>query len=304
MPRLFDAYIIVDWSAAAKPVTGANSIWIGVLSRDENARLQFHSENPPTRRDARQRIRHHAESLIARGDKILIGFDFAMGYPAGTAQTIGLDTASVPPWKAIHEYIAQHIIDTVDNSNCRFEFAANLNANMTGSAHPFWGAPASKVCSTLSRKKGDFTDSRSPSEHRIAEAWVRGNFKANPKSVWQLLGAGAVGSQSLMGVPTVSYLRAHIGAAKIWPFETGLRRMSPKYLEITSCLLAEIYPSTLTVTPKSGEVFDQAQVRALSKHLESLDSTGKLGAAFDAPDSISDREIHKIIGEEGWILAK
>ena len=34
MPRLFSAYVIVDWSAAAKPTTGADSIWIGVLKRD------------------------------------------------------------------------------------------------------------------------------------------------------------------------------------------------------------------------------------------------------------------------------
>jgi hypothetical protein len=34
VPRLFSAYVIVDWSAAAKPTTGADSIWIGVLKRD------------------------------------------------------------------------------------------------------------------------------------------------------------------------------------------------------------------------------------------------------------------------------
>ena len=34
MARLFDAYIIVDWSAASKPALGANSIWVGALARD------------------------------------------------------------------------------------------------------------------------------------------------------------------------------------------------------------------------------------------------------------------------------
>ncbi len=41
MPRLFSAYVIVDWSAAAKPTTGADSIWIGVLKRDVRFRLTF-----------------------------------------------------------------------------------------------------------------------------------------------------------------------------------------------------------------------------------------------------------------------
>ena len=80
--------------------------------------------------------------------------------------------------------------------------------------------------------------------------------------------------------------------------------MTKQRLENTSCLLAEIYPSTVSITPETGEILDQAQVRTLSKHLESLDSAGILGGAFDFPDSISDGEIHKIIDEEGWILAK
>jgi hypothetical protein len=29
--RLFQAYVMVDWSAAAKPATGPDSIWVGVL---------------------------------------------------------------------------------------------------------------------------------------------------------------------------------------------------------------------------------------------------------------------------------
>ena len=32
MARIFDAYIIVDWSAASKPSQGANSVWIGALA--------------------------------------------------------------------------------------------------------------------------------------------------------------------------------------------------------------------------------------------------------------------------------
>ena len=50
MKRLFDAYIIVDWSAAAKPVTGANSIWVGIRARDARLKFQFNSANPKTRR--------------------------------------------------------------------------------------------------------------------------------------------------------------------------------------------------------------------------------------------------------------
>ena len=54
MAALFDAYIMVDWSAASKPVTGANSIWIGILAKDARLKLQFRAVNIETRLKARE----------------------------------------------------------------------------------------------------------------------------------------------------------------------------------------------------------------------------------------------------------
>jgi hypothetical protein len=204
----------------------------------------------------------------------------------------------------VHDFLAAHVVEREDNANDRFALAAGMNEAMTQRAHPFWGAPPSRTCNTLAARKGDFSKPDSLPERRRAEAWVRTTFKAHPKSVWQLLGAGAVGSQSLLGIATVADLRARIPGAQLWPFETGPGPMTANRLENTSCVLAEIYPSTVPVALKTGEILDQAQVRTLSKHLESLDSAGILGGAFDFTDAISGREIHKIIGEEGWILAK
>lgn len=301
MAPLFDAYLIIDWSAAAKPVSGANSIWVGLRQR---AAGSFESFNPRTRLEARRLIHTLARDLTRRGQRVLIGFDFALGYPAGTAGALGLNIDSTPPWRAMHAYLAARVIEREDNDNDRFTLAAEMNAAMSGGAHPFWGTPPPRTCATLAARKGDFSQPGALPEHRLAEAWVRSAFKAHPKSVWQLLGAGAVGSQSLLGIAAVAELRASLPGARLWPFETGPGEMTARRLEHTSCLLAEIYPSTLSITPNPGEILDQAQVRTLSKHLESLDSAGILGGAFDLPDSISDREIHKIIAEEGWILAK
>jgi len=301
MAPLFDAYIIVDWSAAAKPVTGANSIWIGVRARRDPG---FASYNPPTRLQARRLIHDLASEFVRRSQRVLIGFDFALGYPAGTADALELDTRTRSPWRAMHDYLSAHVVEREDNANDRFALAAGMNEVMTRGAHPFWGSPPSRTCETLAARKGDFARSESLPEHRCAEAWVRSTFKARPKSVWQLLGAGAVGSQSLLGIATVADLRARIPGAQLWPFETGPGPMTANRLENTPCVLAEIYPSTVSVTPKTGEILDRAQVRMLSERFESLDSAGILGGAFDFPDSISDREIHKIIAEEGWILAK
>ncbi len=304
MSPLFDAYIIVDWSAASKPVSGANSIWIGALVRECGGALHFNCDNPRTRAAAQARIYDLASDLIHRDKKVLIGFDFAMGYPTGTADALGLEPKTAPAWKRLHDHLTKQIVDRADNSNSRFAEAAQMNSTLTGGAHPFWGAPVSKSCATLSTRKGDFRAPISLPEHRRAEAWIKTQFNAHPKSVWQLLGAGAVGSQSLLGIPTVTYLRDRLPNTQIWPFETGSSEMTAKTLNSTACILAEVYPSTVIIAPESGEFLDQAQVRTLSKHFESLDSAGELGSAFKIPDSISDREKHKILVEEGWILAK
>lgn len=304
MHRLFDAYIIVDWSAAAKPVTGANSIWIGVRARDARLKFQFTSANPKTRLEARTLIEALAEKLIARGDKVLIGFDFALGYPAGTADAIGLRQDGDQPWRAMHTHLASKVKEQQDNGNARFALAAGMNYAMTKGPHPFWGTTKRDQVSTLSMKKGDFSTKTSLPEHRLSEAWIKSQFKASPKSVWQLVGVGAVGSQSLLGIPTAVHLRRKIAGAQVWPFETGFKSLTPDDLSEVTCVLAEVYPSTVKTTPEPGEVLDLAQVKTLSEHLESLDSAGKLASAFGPPNTLSSREIEQITCEEGWILAK
>ena len=304
MRRLFDAYIIVDWSAAAKPVTGANSIWIGVRARDARLKFQFTSANPKTRLEARRLIAELAQKLISRGDKVLIGCDFAFGYPSGTAKAIGLDCDNVQPWQAMYAHLASKVKERGDNSNARFALAAGLNYAMTKGPHPFWGTTRKDQVSTLSMKKGTFSAASSLPEHRLSEAWIRSEFKASPKSVWQLMGAGAVGSQTLLGIAAVAHLRDEITGAQIWPFETGFKSLTANDLENTTCVLAEVYPSTLKITSETGEVLDLTQVKMLSEHLESLDSAGKLASAFGPPNTLSSREIEQITCEEGWILAK
>ncbi|MEM7328118.1 MAG: hypothetical protein AAF437_05215 [Pseudomonadota bacterium] len=304
MPRLFDAYIIVDWSAAAKPTKGANSIWIGARARDARLKFQFSSVNPRTRLGARVLLKALITKLTARGDKVLVGFDFAFGYPAGTAAAAGLASPDRAPWRAMYDHLSSKVKEREDNANARFAIAAGLNYAISKGPHPFWGAPKRDQAATLAPTKGDFSAPESLREHRHAEAWIKATFKAHPKSVWQLLGAGAVGSQALLGIPTIEYLRREIDGARIWPFEIGFRKLTAGDLSDITCVFAEIYPSTLQFTPKTGEILDEIQVKMLSEHLESLDSAGKLAEAFGPPNTLSSRKIDEITCEEGWILAK
>src|SRR5690606_9840733 len=66
--RLFNAYVMVDWSAASAPKQGKDSIWIGVLKRDIRFRLAFDAFNPATRKAAEAQLREVLADLRRRGD--------------------------------------------------------------------------------------------------------------------------------------------------------------------------------------------------------------------------------------------
>ena len=82
-------------------------------------------------------------------------------------------------------------------------------------------------------------------EMRVCEQRIKGI-----KPVWQLYGAGCVGSQTLMGIAHLEKLRRHPwldGQIKVWPFETGFSADT-----LNQITIAEIYPSQIKLTIKDG----------------------------------------------------
>ena len=303
MARLFDAYIMVDWSAAAKPVTGANSIWIGIAARDVRLRTVFTAANPDTRVKAVALIKDIVGKLNRRGDKVLLGFDFSLGYPAGTAAALKLDTAEDQPWLAMHKFLAGKFKERPDNSNSRFAIAAGMNYTISEGPFPFWGAPKRDQVNTLGAKKTSFEGAALP-EFRLTETALKAAGLGQPKSCWQLAYSGSVGSQSLLGIPHVHALRRDLTDARIWPFETGLQALGEDEIDGVQTVIAEIYPSALEIKPEPGETLDRAQVRQMAMHYAALDEKGRLSACFSGPDSLEKGKKTLIEGEEGWILSK
>lgn len=301
MAALFDAYIMVDWSAAAKPSLGANSIWIGILAKDARLKLQYRGVNIDTRLKARAFIEDMVAKLTKRGDKVLIGFDFSLGFPAGTAAALGLDTSAQAPWQATYAHLASKLKDKPDNSNARYAIAAGLNYAISKSAFPFWGAPARDVVSTLSATRPEY-DGGSLPEYRICENYLKEKKIGQPKSVWQLAYTGSVGSQTLTGIPHVHALRQAWPTSRIWPFELGTEALSAEALEGIDVVMAEIYPALVKAKPEKGEVADEAQVREIARHYADLDEKGRLAAAFSTAKSLSPEQNRHITEEEGWIL--
>ncbi|MFN3856242.1 MAG: cobalamin biosynthesis protein CbiG [Caulobacter sp.] len=297
MARLFDAFVMVDWSASSTPKTGKDSIWIGVNKRDARFRPTFEAQNPATRTAAMTALREILADLRRRGERVLVGFDFPLGYPEGTAARLGVDG-----WQGMWKFLSDNVVDKPTNLNNRFAVANKMNRLMTDAARPFWGCPAKDAQTWLSSTKPEHGPDLPP-VFRRAELATQGKGKSGAKSVWQIFGNGTVGSQAIVGIPAVAALKAELGdKARVWPFETGWSALKPSDLDGVEAVFAEVYPALGDVRPETGEIIDRAQVRALCEHFLRLDEAGKLGEAFAPPAAADEPTVALVQREEGWIL--
>src|ERR1700679_1188586 len=272
--RLFNAYVIVDWSAASKPNTGADSIWIGVLKRDVRFRLAFEAFNPPTRAEAEKKLNAVLDDLKKRSERALVGFDFPLGFPRGFASALKLPTET--PWRAAWDQLDKMVKDKADNTNNRFGVGSEINRRLTGGPFPFWGVPPKDALTTLQPKKQRAHGPGDIPEFRHAELAAKGS-----SPVWKVYYQGSVGGQAILGVPMARRLKLARGEAfKVWPFETGWKALGEADLAGVDVVAAEVYPSLLEIKPLPGETKDLAQVRTTAEHFARLDEAGKLGAVF------------------------
>jgi hypothetical protein len=294
--RLFNAYVIIDWSAASKPNTGADSVWIGVLKRDVRFRLAFEAFNPATRQEAEAKLGAILDDLKKRSERALLGFDFPLGFPRGFAKALNLTTE--PAWRAAWDQVDKMVKDKADNTNNRFGVASEINRRITGGPFPFWGCPPKDALTTLQPKRTREHGPDDLPELRHAEEATKG---VSP--IWKLYYNGSVGGQAILGIPVVRRLKLARGDAfKVWPFETGFEALDERDLEGVEVVAAEVYPSSIKPAPVAGEVKDLTQVRALAEHFARLDEAGKLGALFGRSKDASEAIVGEAVGEEGWIL--
>ena len=295
MARLFNAYVIVDWSAASRPNTGADSVWIGVLKRDVRFRLAFEAFNPPTRAEAEKKLAAILDDLKKRSERALVGFDFALGFPRGFAAALKLPGEA--PWRAAWDFLDKMVKDKADNTNNRFGVGSEINRRLTGGPFPFWGVPPKDALTTLQPKRARDHGPGDLPEFRYADT------AAKAASIWKLYYNGSVGGQTILGIPAARRIKQARGeAVRIWPFETGFRPLSEADLAGVEVVIAEVYPSLYKAVPAAGEVKDLAQVRVTAEHFARLDEANKLGAAFgpmaDLPGEVREAAEH----EEGWVV--
>ena len=288
----FDCYVIVDWSAASRPNKGRDSIWFTELARRSNGVRRNCLENPVTRAQATTQLGDLLAKRVGQGKRVLVGFDFPFGYPAGTAKRLGHDGLL---WRKTWSELADGLEDDAMNGNNRFDLAERLNQRISGEAFPFWGVadrrerPYLKSRGRRPHRPGD------PAERRLVERRI-----PSTQPAWKLAYTGSCGSQALTGIPRVWQLRTDpriASAAAIWPFETGLS--DDKAAQV---ILAEVYPSMVAPEEIPGKPKDAGQVVALARHYAMLDKVDKLGVLFEADPGLTEQERNQVEGEESWIL--
>lgn len=252
-----DVIIAVDWSSAQgrslKP--RSDRCWLAWATNDG---YRSEAEYFPTRLEATERLIQLTERDHA-GARVLIGLDFAMGYPLSET-----GYAVLPGGRLLCSQLDELITDDVRGYNNRFAVAAELNQRITlrtsRPSGPFWGCPAKQICEhlTLTRPSDTGVQRLRTVEKAFTTTFGGGS---QPKSPWQLFGAGSVGGQTLVGMKCVHNLLRTLGdRGHLWPFETSPTRTD-------AVTIAEIYPSMFPECADSHTIKDARQVIGTSEAL-------------------------------------
>ncbi len=218
----------------------------------------------------------------------LLAFDFPMGYPAGSGLGGG---------RTAGHTLADKLIRNPDDSNNRFDVAGLLNEQLSPLPGPFWGHPASVSYKSLTRTKPPF-DHSGFREWRLVEAELksRGHRIMN---VWQLLGQGSVGSQTVTGLAELYSFAGNPlvkDRVRFWPFETSWEK------NLNGIILAELWPSLGHYEQINHPIKDARQVIASRNWLSRSQRGGGIKNLFSAPDCLTEEEQKMCEAEEGWIL--
>jgi hypothetical protein len=182
--------IAIDWSGDA--TGGHRRIWLAEVRDGQLIRLE-------NGRDAKAVARHLCDGMTAH-EKIVVGLDFAFGFPAWFSRSHGA--------KTVHDL---------------WELAARDGEEWLSRCEPpFWGRGKTKR-PVLPDESMHF---------RRTEREIEAVKGIRPKSVFQIGGAGSVGTGSIRGMRLLGSLKAC--GFSVWPFDDGWPR------------IVEIYPRVLT----------------------------------------------------------
>jgi hypothetical protein len=190
--------VAVDWSGAK--AGSEKRIWLAEVFDGRVVRLE----------DGRSRA-EVIDEVISIGlasrlshEHLVVGLDFAFGFPMALANRMFADLHSRSLWRAVRDRGESWLAECEP---------------------PFWGRPGKP--NPHGRREGPVGE-RSHDQFRATESALRAEG-LSPKSVLQVGGAGSVGTGSVRGIPHLLTL-AEAGFS-IWPFD-----------EASELTVFEIYP--------------------------------------------------------------
>ena len=232
-------YIAVDWSGAKDEKGQLAGIWLAIAVSDSLVRLR----NGLTRDEVIALLVKEIEA----GGPLYIGLDFAFSFPQ---------------W-FLHDHQLQSVNDL-------WQLAVSKGEEwLSGDTWPFWGRDKTEYKKRPEDLKDHLRFRQTDEDHR----------DSNIKSVFQIGGAGAVGTGSIRGLPGLTRLQK--AGAAVWPFDVP-KPDGPNVIEIFPRLF---YGSAVTKSPpvKSRD----SRKHYLEKHFPCLERYWKdamIGSddAFDA----------------------
>ncbi len=205
--------VAVDWSGRVDAAGQRRHIWAGVWTAS-SGRVTL--ENGRTRNEL-------VEWLIELGretPRMVVGFDFSFSYPAWFLEELGIRSAP-EFWRSV-----------ADGQGERWLHRECVDGR-------FWGKPKKKpeefcgeYAHRMLRRAETALKVRAMIADPVQAAKVAG---IAPKSVFQIGGAGAVGTASLRGMPFL--LRLREAGFAVWPFDAPALERSPMVVEIYTRLM-------------------------------------------------------------------
>lgn len=306
----------MDFSARSTPSPknpAPDALWLGHArvggpgGRSDPASARYFR----TRADVAQDLGPRLARALDAGERVLLGVDVGLGYPAGFADAAGLP-GDGPPWRRTWNYLRDAVEDGPDNANNRFAVAAELNRRLDQSGCPrrFWACPPSAAGPHLTTRRppvgdGLADEAAPPARRRVVEQRVK-----SAHELWKLFTTGSVGSQTLLGIAWLARLLDQPGLAKrhaVWPFSDGFA--APGGMLGGGLLtVAEVYPrlSDDAAGPEQlhHAIRDAAQVRTLAGMLAARAGDGRLAAWLGPPRGLNPADTGRCVSEEGWILGE
>jgi hypothetical protein len=187
----------------------------------------------------RQEMADHLAGLATREGEVVVGVDFAFSFPWWFLCQLGVRTGP-----ELWAHVAQH-----------------GEGWLSACEPPFWGRPG-RARPAHARPALRWTDMAVPRICGVA-----------PKSIFQIGGAGAVGTGSIRGMPLLQRMQA--AGARVWPYCNDDGRPT----------LVEIYPRLMTGAVHKSSAIARAEL--LARRYPGLDAAHRRLAeasedAFDA----------------------